>query len=259
VNALMEDVIATLPVTLRRVTPNPFPLGGPIATVRMPLKEAISTGDKLLHPKIQYNDTFNAAANIAGDVGESDVFGPDDREMSGTVVIEVDTIDPLSGEMTGRVRWRPHVSVLDTADFCPGNLGNPTLRRFTIPMSKLEAMGMTGDVPFTIDYNLELQERRFTATPFVGPLPPAPGPPPAPTPSPGPVDRFPRSGPAKTTGSRLRIRRGPSLQAEILGLLHERGTPIVVETQVRGDSVDGNDVWDKIDRGFVSDRFVAFD
>ncbi len=42
-------------------------------------------------------------------------------------------------------------------------------------------------------------------------------------------------------------------------LLGESGTPITVITQVRGDAVEGNDVWDQIDGGYISDRYVAFD
>jgi hypothetical protein len=149
----------------------------------------------------------------------------------------------------------PHVRAIDTVDFCPGNLGTSEQQKYTVPMSKLEAMGMTKDVPITIDYDLGLQEKQFKdVRPLIGPLPPKPKPGPNP-----PKNEFPKSGPAKTTGSLLRIRTGPSLEATSLGLLGERGTTINVETQVKGDPVDGNDVWDKIDRGFVSHRFVAFD
>jgi hypothetical protein len=173
--------------------------------------------------------------------------------MSGTVIIQVLSIDP-SGALIGQVRWLPHVHVKDTVDFCPGNLGASFQRQFTLPMSKLEAQNLTRDVPITIDYDLAVEQQSFSVMPLIGPLPPKPGPKPTPTPS-----SFPRSGPAKTTGSLLRIRKGPGLRFAALGLLGARGTPIEVSTQVRGDRVDGNDVWNQIDGGFVSDRFVAFD
>jgi len=79
------------------------------------------------------------------------------------------------------------------------------------------------------------------------------------TPTPTPTSKFPRSGPAKTTGSLLRIRIGPGLHFIAVGELGDRGTPIQVITQVHGEPVEDNDLWDQIDRGFVSDRFVAFD
>ncbi len=258
-----KDIVDNLPVTLRRVAPSAFSLPGrPVAELRLPLEDAIGPhGSYYLHPEIAYQQPSNAAANIAGAVGVSgegsDVFGDDDRVIGGIVIIEVDAIDPTNGMMAGQVRWQPHVHVKDTVDFCPGNLGLPWQRQFTIPMSKLEAMGLTRDVPITIDYDLDVQQANFNVLPFIGPLPPTPRPTPKPTPT--PKLTFPRSGPAKTTGSLLRIRAGPGLNFTALGLLGESGTPIHVITQKHGDAVDGNDIWDKIDRGFVSDRFVAFD
>lgn len=261
-DVLLKDIVDNLPFTLQGVTPPAFPFG-PFAVLRMPLETAIGAAPvDHLHPKIAYRGATNPANNIAGGVGEpdggSDIFGDDDRLMGGDVTIEVAGVDS-EGAFTGQVRWVPSVHVIDTADFCPGNLGGTFLRGFTVPMSKLEAQGLTRDVPFTIDYNLDLRKANFKVAPFIGPPPPRPGPiPPSPKPGPTP-DPFPRSGPAATTGSLLRIRTGPGLTFPVLGLLGERGTSIGVITQVHGDAVDGNDRWDKIDRGFVSDRFVAFD
>jgi|GEM_PF-2391665 len=259
-DGFLQNIIQNLPVILRGVQPNPFPLDNHLAVIRIPLDEAVGPhGPQFLHPDIVFNTPTNAAANIAGAVGRngegSDIFGDDDREMTGTVVIEVDALDPETGGMVGQVRYVPHVHVKDTVDFCPGNLGNSVQKQFTIPLSKLEASNLTRDVPITIDYDLELRQSKFNALPLFGPLPPKPGTtPPDPTP-----DKFPRSGPAKTTGSLLRIRTGPSINATVLGLLGETGSPLQVKTQVHGDSVDGNDKWDQIEQGFVSDRFVSFD
>ncbi|WP_261569138.1 SH3 domain-containing protein [Frankia gtarii] len=254
---LFTDILDNLPTTLRSVVPTPFPLGGLVAVLRIPLEQAIGTRDKVdLRPDIIYNDPFNAAANLAGAVGGkgqgSDIFGDDERLMGGTVVVEIQKSDPL-GIMTGQVRWVPHVHVKDTVDLCPGNLGASFQRQFTVPMSKLEAEGLTRDVPITIDYDLDLMESGFSVAPLIGPLP---GPPASP---PDPPSQRPTSGPAMTTGSSLRIRSGPGLQQAIVGLLPERGTRIDVIAQVPGDPVDGNDTWDRIDQGFVADRFVAFD
>jgi hypothetical protein len=260
----LQDILNSLPATLRSVTLSSLPLGGPLAQLRLPLEDAIGPhGPFYLHPPIVYNNPFNAAANIAGAMGVSgqgsDIFGDDDRVIGGTVLIQVNAVDPTTGAMSGQVRWQPHIHVKDTVDFCPGNLGNSSQRQFTLPMSKLEAMGLTRDVPITIDYDLDTLQANFTGVmPLVGPQPsPGPGPKP-PTPKPPAPSTFPQSGPAKTTGSLLRIRTGPGLQFPVLGLLGESGTPIQVTTQVHGDPVEGNDVWDQIDGGFVSDRFVTF-
>lgn len=172
---LFKEVIDNLPVTLRGIIPTPFPLGGPIAVRRLPLEEAVPPDNAAsLHPLLFYDDIHNAASNLAGGVGRfgrgSDLFGDDDREMSGTVIIEVKTIDPATGMMSGQVRWQPHVHVKDTVDFCPGEVGYSFTRWVTVPMSKLEVMGLTSDVPITIDYDLDVQETNFNVIPLIGPL-----------------------------------------------------------------------------------------
>jgi hypothetical protein len=262
-NGYFKNVVDQLPNTLRGVQPSPFSLDGHLATLRLPLEEAIGPhGTRYLHPPIVYNHPFNAAANIAGAVGTegegSDVFGDDDRKVGGPVIIEVDAIDPVTGMMSGEVRWQPHVHAKDTVDFCPGNMGNSWQQSYTVPMSKLEASGLTKDVPITIDYDLETHTAKFNVIPLIGPLPLPPKPGPGPKPKPKPT-AFPRSGPAKTTGSLLRVRKGPGLNFTTLGLLGERGTAIHVKDQVHGDKVKGNDVWDEIDGGFVAHHYVAFD
>lgn len=162
----LERVVQNLPLTLRQLRPNTS-LAGPIAITKLPLKAALGhIGPLYLHPRIEYDDTLNAAADIAGGVGESDKFGPDDREMSGTVTIKVYAVDPDSGQVRGQVLYEPHVHVKDTADFCPGDKGNWLVREATVPMSKLESMDLTRDVPFTIDYDLETMETNFNVAPF---------------------------------------------------------------------------------------------
>ena len=177
---LLSSIIRNLPNTLQGITSPPFPGTKPVAERQLPLEEAILIRHRTpfhLHPDITYNRVSNAAANLAGGMGingeGSDVFGDDDREMGGTVIIEVATIDPVSGMMAGQVRWQPHIHVKDTVDFCPGNLGTDTQKHFTIPMSKLESMGLTRDVPITIDYDFDVKQENFNnVRPLIGPPPP---------------------------------------------------------------------------------------
>lgn len=175
-NGHLEDIIDRLPITLQGITPSPFSVGGPVAERRLLLEEAVGPFS-LHHPSIIYNNPFNAAANLVGATGTqgegSDIFGDDDRLISGPVVIEVATVDPESGAMAGQVRWQPHIHVKDTVDFCPGNLGNSAQTQFTVPMSKLESMGLTRDVPITIDYDLDVRQSNFNnVQPLIGPPPP---------------------------------------------------------------------------------------
>lgn len=90
------------------------------------------------------------------------------------------------------------------------------------------------------------------------PTPPVPPFPPVPVP-PAPVPFIPRSGRAKTTGTELRVRTGPGLNHPTVRFILNKNTPIVVLTQVPGDSVDGNFLWDKLADGYVADRYVKFD
>jgi outer membrane protein OmpA-like peptidoglycan-associated protein len=170
---LLKDIVDNLPVTLRGATPSPFPLGGSAAVVRLPLDEAIDGSKKgELHPKIIYGDApTNAAGNLAGGISGSK-FGTDDRVMGGNVVIDVKSIDPASGMMSGQVRWQPRVHVIDTVDFCPGGLGGWVAQLVTVRMSKLEVMGLVEPIPITIDYDLDLRETSFSnVSPLVGPIP----------------------------------------------------------------------------------------
>jgi len=68
-----------------------------------------------------------------------------------------------------------------------------------------------------------------------------------------------RKGSAKTRGTQVRIRTGPGLNYPTVRFLMFPGTRINVLDQVRGDNVDGNDLWDKIDEGYIADAYVEFE
>jgi hypothetical protein len=102
------------------------------------------------------NNAFTVAANLAGGVGDgvtpdSD-FGPDFRELGGTITV---SNSPSSGNrlwsrifMTGDFVWTVH----DAIDFCPGNAGNGLQESLTIPMSRLEASGVAKDVGLLVKF-----------------------------------------------------------------------------------------------------------
>lgn len=175
-------IMAFLPANLLGVTPPLFPLGGPLASLRLSLADAVGPdAEPDLHVDISYgNAPLNAAGQLAGGTGRdgngSDIFGDDDRVMGGPVVIDVTSIDPAGGAMSGEIRWQPNVHVKDTVDFCPGNLGSKSAQTVTLPMSKLEAGGLTRDVPITIDYRLDVQTRKFSGVVPLPVRPPAPSP-----------------------------------------------------------------------------------
>ena len=43
-------------------------------------------------------------------------------------------------------------TVMDTLDFCPGNCGGSDAQELTVPLSRYEATGISGDEPFTVTF-----------------------------------------------------------------------------------------------------------
>jgi Domain of unknown function (DUF4157) len=123
--------------------------------------------------------------NLAGGLGKDEAANPvgampspfnDERHALGTVTLT----DGPAGSLlvTPALRYR----VQDTIDLCPGDCGAPAEQVATIPMSRWEATGISGDVPFTVDFPAVTAP--FTVPRGLGPPPPPP--PPGPSPSPKP-------------------------------------------------------------------------
>lgn len=180
--------------------------------------------------------------NIAGGVGKNQASTPvgampapfdDSRTAGGTATVRKNPDGTLT--VTPNITF----TVKDTIDLCPGNCGAVVEQTATRPLSWLEASGVSGDVPFTVEF--PAPARSVTVTPVSPPPPP-------PTPA-GPIEGDVRASP------RLRIREAPTTASAIVGRYPD-GTRITIECQVKGEMIDGNDTWDKTDRGYVSDRYV---
>lgn len=181
--------------------------------------------------------------NIAGGIGKDQLTcsvgarpSPfnDDRTAAGTAEVTQNTDGSLG--VIPSIQYR----VQDTIDLCPGNCGADIEQRATVPLSRFEATGISGDVPFVVEF--PAPPRSFTAQPPI-PAPPAPVPVPA-----GPIT-------GETIASQLRIRQSPSTSSPILGF-YPRNSLIQILCETTGTDVEGNPTWDQTDRGFVSDRFV---
>ncbi|MEW6417505.1 MAG: DUF4157 domain-containing protein [Nitrospirota bacterium] len=59
----------------------------------------------------------------------------------------------------------------------------------------------------------------------------------------------------RTTASALRIRQEPDTSSTILGL-YPRGSIITIWCKTSGTEVEGNPIWDRTNRGYVSDQYV---
>lgn len=225
--------------------PPSFPSGTNTVTVDIPSRigSAITEigNPNSVHP-MDFNVIGEIPGNIAGGIGKTQKSCPagaqpspfdDDRTAAGTAEV--------TRNADGTLTVVPSIAytVQDTIDLCPGNCGAPQEQIATVPMSRMEASGISGDVPFTVEF--PAPPRSVIARPPV--VPPAP-----PVPTPTPIT-------GETTASALRIRQGPSTSFPILGLF-PRGSIIAILCQTTGTNVEGNRTWDKTDQGFVSDRYV---
>lgn len=225
--------------------PPAFPPGDAVVTIDIPSRigaalTEIDTPESA--NEMNFNVIGEVPGNIAGGIGKTQTTTAvgarpspfnDSRTATGTALVTRLPDGSLSVIPT------INFTVKDTIDLCPGNCGAPTEQRATVPLSRFEASGVSGDVPFTV--NFPAPPRVFTVTPAPTPVPPTP------TPA-GPVTGIIKA-------SALRIRSGPSTAAKVLGS-YPRGTNITILCQTQGTEVEGNAKWDKTNKGFVSDRFV---
>jgi outer membrane protein OmpA-like peptidoglycan-associated protein len=124
--------------------------------------------------KMNFMTIDSPTGNLAGDIGKDEASCPvgetpstvdDARQLS-------DVVGRLTPNPDGSVDVAPsfRFHVVDTVDLCPGNCGASTEQVATIPMSRLEASGVAGDVPFFVDFASPPQPS------FRVPPPPAPPP-----------------------------------------------------------------------------------
>lgn len=115
----------------------------------IPVSLLLQTSD--LHFPINFNEVHTTPGNIAGGVGSSDA-GPDLRIVSGYVSLSR-TTDGAGKTTGGRMRTHFHFYVKDAVDLCPGDCGTTDEQNATIPLSRLEAMGLVYDQPFEVNYD----------------------------------------------------------------------------------------------------------
>jgi hypothetical protein len=97
---------------------------------------------------------------LAGGVGSSDA-GSDLRKASGKVEL-FRTV--TGGKPTVKARTNFQFMVKDAFHFCPGNMGSPLARIFTVPLSRLEASNLAYDMPFEVDYTGPAIEKELNDT-----------------------------------------------------------------------------------------------
>lgn len=105
--------------------------------------------------EMNFNVPSDIAGNLAGGIGANQTAcqagaqpSPFNDQRLATVGVEF-TPNP-----DGTVIAQPVIqyTVKDTIDLCPGNCGTELEQLATVPMSQFEATGISGDVPFTVNF-----------------------------------------------------------------------------------------------------------
>jgi hypothetical protein len=112
-------------------------------------------GDPANPHQMNFNIPKDIPGNLAGGIGRDQTACPagaqpspfnDDRHATGTV--------ELARGGGPEVMVTPAITyqVKDTIDLCPGDCGTPLEQFATIPLSQFEATGISGDIPFTVEF-----------------------------------------------------------------------------------------------------------
>lgn len=105
--------------------------------------------------RMNFSAPRDIPGNLAGDIGKNQTSCPagakpspfnDERHASGTV--------ELTRKSGPDITVTPSIiyAVKDTVDLCPGDCGSPFEQLATVPLSQFEATGISGDVPFAVEF-----------------------------------------------------------------------------------------------------------
>ena len=112
-------------------------------------------GDPGSPNQMNFNIPKDIPGNLAGGIGLDQKICPagaqpspfnDERHAEGTV--------ELARESGREVMATPAITyqVKDTIDLCPGDCGTSLEQFATVPLSQFEATGISGDIPFTVEF-----------------------------------------------------------------------------------------------------------
>jgi hypothetical protein len=104
--------------------------------------------------RMNFNIPKDIPGNLAGDIGKDQTSCPagakpspfNDERHAGGYAEAVRTGDNIT--VTPKIEY----TVKDTIDLCPGDCGTILEQIATVPLSQFEATGISGDVPFTVEF-----------------------------------------------------------------------------------------------------------
>jgi len=142
-----------------KLTASPPKISPLVGSVKLDISTLIPADVKAIDDpnspnQMNFNVIGDIPGNIAGGIGKDQAANPiganpspqnDERIVNGHVTV----LDAGANLVVV-----PNISytVKDTIDLCPGNCGAKQEQKATIPMSQWEATGISGDVPFIVDF-----------------------------------------------------------------------------------------------------------
>jgi len=129
--------------------------------------------------QMNFNIPKDIPGNLAGGIGKDQLACPagakpspfnDSRKASGTVNVTRLSASELT--VTPIISY----AVKDTIDLCPGDCGTTLEQVATVPLSQFEATGISGDVPFTVNFPAPFLGQFTVSTPLTTTPSPAPSP-----------------------------------------------------------------------------------
>jgi hypothetical protein len=123
-------------------------------TSRMP-KTLAAIDDQNNANAMDFNVIGEIPGNIAGSIGKDQLSNKIGAQPSPFNDSRSVTITAQLTRTPSEIKVKPAIEfeVKDTIDLCPGNCGAVTEQDATIPMSRFEATGLSGDVPFTVQFS----------------------------------------------------------------------------------------------------------
>jgi hypothetical protein len=118
-------------------------------------KAIAALGDPKSRDQMNFNIPKDIPGNLAGGIGDDQTTCPagakpspfnDERHAGGTVSVTRLSASELT--VTPIITY----IVKDTIDLCPGDCGTFLESVATVPLSQFEATGISGDVPFTVEF-----------------------------------------------------------------------------------------------------------
>lgn len=151
-NFIVSQLKLEIKANHKAIMPGPGPAAVDL-TPRMS-KTLAAIDDQNNGNAMDFNTIGEIPGNIAGGIGKDQLTNKIGAMPSPFNDARSASISATLTRTAKGIKVKPSIAftVLDTIDLCPGNCGAVTEQDATIVMSRFEATGLSGDVPFRVDF-----------------------------------------------------------------------------------------------------------